>query len=217
MKLQTKPVRGGFTLVELLVVITIIAILASFAVPVFNRVVARAQQSKTVNNTRQIALACRLFAQANNGIFPVGVEGVPATTSEGAYQALFDAGEIDLEALFWNPRATHACSQQTPNEDGTLQPGENAFGYVRGLNDTSPGNPPLIVEAWTSQNTWATDAGHPWERQVVVALVDASTNVLSTDTSNQVKVPAGAQQVDLLSTQNLPTGAEYLDTGGNTN
>lgn len=213
MKLQTKPRRAGFTLVELLVVITIIAILASFAVPVFNRVVGRAQQSKQVNNVRQIALACRLFAQANNGIFPVGIDQTPASDANGAFDALFQSGDITMEALFWNPRATHVCNPAPPNEDGTLQAGENAFDYVRGLNDSTRGNVPLIVEAQTQPNQWDATAGHPWERQVVVAYVDASATVLSATTTDglgvEVQAPGGTTPVPLLSTgagNNIPAG-----------
>jgi prepilin-type N-terminal cleavage/methylation domain-containing protein/prepilin-type processing-associated H-X9-DG protein len=55
-------VAAGFTLVELLVVITIIAILAGLLLPVFNSVQARSKQIKCASNMKQIGAALLSYA-----------------------------------------------------------------------------------------------------------------------------------------------------------
>jgi type IV pilus assembly protein PilA len=61
---------GAFTLIELLIVITIIAVLASIALPAFAGVKERGDQTKDLSNAKQIALALRQFAIDNNGSYP---------------------------------------------------------------------------------------------------------------------------------------------------
>src|SRR6201982_247612 len=51
-KLNTK--RGGFTLVEIMIVVAIIALLAAIAVPNFLRARKRSQASKILNDLRMI-------------------------------------------------------------------------------------------------------------------------------------------------------------------
>jgi len=57
----------GFTLLELLVVIALIAALAALLLPTLNRARARAQGYQSVNNTRQLLLAWMLYSDDSSG------------------------------------------------------------------------------------------------------------------------------------------------------
>jgi prepilin-type N-terminal cleavage/methylation domain-containing protein len=65
-----RQTTAAFTLIEPLVVITIIAILASFALPAYTTVQTRALQTKDLSNSKQIALALKQFASDHVGYFP---------------------------------------------------------------------------------------------------------------------------------------------------
>ena len=54
--------RKAFTLIELLVVIAIIAILAAILFPVFAQAKAAAKKAASLSNTKQLALACIMYA-----------------------------------------------------------------------------------------------------------------------------------------------------------
>lgn len=58
--------QGGFTLVEIMIVVAIIALLASIAVPGFLRARKRSQASRVINDLRLIDNACDMYAIENN-------------------------------------------------------------------------------------------------------------------------------------------------------
>jgi prepilin-type N-terminal cleavage/methylation domain-containing protein len=58
--------RGGFTLVEIMIVVAIIALLAAIAVPGFLRARKRSQASRIINDLRLIDAAVDQYAIENN-------------------------------------------------------------------------------------------------------------------------------------------------------
>jgi prepilin-type processing-associated H-X9-DG protein/prepilin-type N-terminal cleavage/methylation domain-containing protein len=65
---RSRP-KGGFTLQELLVVATLIAILAAFLMPVLSGAREPARRARCATSLRQLALANMLYAQDHDGYF----------------------------------------------------------------------------------------------------------------------------------------------------
>ena len=59
---------SAFTLIELLIVISVIAILAGMLLPALNQARGRAKSSQCLSNLKQVATACVMYAQDYNGM-----------------------------------------------------------------------------------------------------------------------------------------------------
>jgi len=64
----------GFTLIEIMVVISIIIILAGLLMPAFNRARNQAKKVECINNLKNIGIAMHSFAMDNDGDFPGNVD-----------------------------------------------------------------------------------------------------------------------------------------------
>lgn len=65
---ETQRSASAFTLIELLVVIAIIAILAAVLLPVLQRAQQKSFQTNCMNNSRQIMLGWRMYAEDNSDL-----------------------------------------------------------------------------------------------------------------------------------------------------
>jgi prepilin-type N-terminal cleavage/methylation domain-containing protein len=82
-----RQTRGGFTLVELLVVIGIIAILAGVALGPITRGIRKAQESAAMQSARSIGLSEFSYSNDNNNIYPDGQDAsvIAQTLITGQY------------------------------------------------------------------------------------------------------------------------------------
>ncbi len=103
-----KRSRAGFTLVEIMIVVAIIALLAAIAVPGFLRARKRSQASKVLNDLRLIDSAVDQYAIENNKTngqaVPVGawtqyMKGGTTLYITGASPAYGDYGAQTVDVL----------------------------------------------------------------------------------------------------------------------
>ena len=91
--------RGGFTLVEIMIVVAIIALLAAIAVPGFLRARKRSQASKIINDLRLIDSAVDQYAIENSKLTGTAVPLAAWTQYLKVGSALYNTGQD----LFKNP------------------------------------------------------------------------------------------------------------------
>ena len=102
--------RSGFTLVELLVVIGIIAILAGVALGPITSGIKTAQHNAAMQGSRSIALLCFQYSIDNNGVYPSGTntdgtQSPGGNTSEGIAQQLLSGKYTSDPTIFYQGAA----------------------------------------------------------------------------------------------------------------
>jgi prepilin-type processing-associated H-X9-DG protein/prepilin-type N-terminal cleavage/methylation domain-containing protein len=179
----------GFTLVELLVVIGIIALLISILLPSLNRAREQAKSVSCLSNLRQIGVGLQLYANDNKGFLAPGTSKTPTDASIEAndnWATILVGGKV----LPAPPQADDGAAGVTsagasvfrcPSgiDNRSLAAGfspasmedDRGAGFIRTFsqNYKSPNLPGarLVVDTWYGHNSWVvTDA----------TLIDASFN-----------------------------------------
>ena len=134
----------GFTRLELVVVIFVVAILAFLGLPVFTSVSKKGPQAVDLSNARQVGLGLRLYASDHNGIFPT------ATKSANVAFLQIMPKYVPSQKIFFLADSGW-CTGSHPVEadpSGTLAAGQNNFAYVTGLEDSDNTNYPLVADGF---------------------------------------------------------------------
>jgi prepilin-type N-terminal cleavage/methylation domain-containing protein/prepilin-type processing-associated H-X9-DG protein len=140
--------KSGFTLVELLVVIGIIAILIAMLMPALNRAQGQAKQVQCESNLKQIGVALLNYANDNNGqMYPYGLGDNcvtnPPSTGPDPWPLYV------VKPAVWNPPIMICPTDQNPTDQHSyvlnahLEAAENQFGrdikyssHVQGYDPT---------------------------------------------------------------------------------
>jgi prepilin-type N-terminal cleavage/methylation domain-containing protein/prepilin-type processing-associated H-X9-DG protein len=103
--LRSRPDRSGFTLVEVLVVITVIGMLVALLLPAVQAARESSRRIQCASNLKQLALACHNYADVY-GTFPIGIPQMydpdPALNFFGQSQSIFVSmlDQLDQQPLF---------------------------------------------------------------------------------------------------------------------
>lgn len=196
--------RRGFTLVELLVVIVIIAALAGLTAPMVIRQRKKADQTEAVNNARQIGLALFEF-ETEYGTFPddltaVAVKDatdttqVSGTTANDRFRQLIRAGIAQSEAMFYAKTGfTQKPDGILDTDQKALSKGEVGFGIIMDKGTTglsAAGNPsrPIIAAPFKIAMDGTFDSDFYDGKAVILKLDNSATSLPIVKTSGNVKI-----------------------------
>jgi prepilin-type N-terminal cleavage/methylation domain-containing protein len=196
MKTTIQLARRGFTLVELLVVIVIIAALAGLSVPQIIKMKKRADVAEAISNAKQLGLALAQF-DADVGGFPDDstVDAIERLVGEAAtrtltgadsnsyFRQLFEAGVVDSEQPFY---AKSSYTKVKPDDafldDEALAAGECGFGYIMESATKSisvSGSRPVAAAPLVAGDTNGEMETDPYDGKAVVLFADNSARQLN--------------------------------------
>jgi prepilin-type N-terminal cleavage/methylation domain-containing protein len=193
MKLNQSSQRG-FTLVELLVVIVIIASLAGLTAPMVINKLKEGYRTEAVSNARQIGIALTTFEQEYNS-FPDDstAETISKSNGDGTkvngksandrFRQLFATGTTDSEAMFYAKTAYTNKPDTVISGDKALGPGECAFGIImsgeNGLTTSGSSARPIIATPFTTALNGELFDFDAYGGKAVVLKFDASVSSLT--------------------------------------
>jgi prepilin-type N-terminal cleavage/methylation domain-containing protein len=156
---------NSFTLVELLVVISIIGLLAGLAVPAIQGGLDKAKQQVDVSNIRQCGMIAFSYANDNDGNF----NGTNTNTvnSTAFFTNLVALGQLNSTKILAGNGYVAALATNN------IQPNNIAWGYNSPLTTSDDGNVPLFISKnFGSQNNFSNVAiGTPtvgWKTKGIV-------------------------------------------------
>jgi len=170
--------RSGFTLVELLVVITIIGILIALLLPAVQAAREAARRAQCTNNLKQLALAVLNYHQGF-GIFPPGMQypdsEIPAIRTSDKFgpnwvililpnleqQGLYDSFQLNKfisDPVNRTPRGTLLSAMLCPTDRGRQEkfgggPGQEGDNWARGNYAANAGSG-YLLEGTRWDSTW---------------------------------------------------------------
>ncbi len=214
----THNMRRGFTLVELLVVIVIIAALAGLTAPMVIRQRKKADQTEAVNNARQIGFALFEF-ETEYGSFPEGslaeqinsntgssIAPSNVATSNDAFRMLIASGITSSETMFFCKTAYSTVKPDniTDTAANALKEGEVGFGYIMGTGSTAysaAGNTgrPIIAAplAYTGSFTAGKFDRDIYDSKAVILKVDNSVVSININTDGDAILGGGKKVLDV--------------------
>jgi len=177
---------NSFTLVELLVVISIIGLLAGLATPAIQKGLEKGKQTTDVSNGRQTGMI--LFAYANDESLGGGIYPTTGTTSTEIFNLLITNGFITThKVLSGNGVRSPLTAGTNPIDSESV-----AWAYTKGLAITDGGIPLLSTKsAITLQNLNSTspvtpNMSSPWkDKGFVIVTADCAATWYSF-TNNKV-------------------------------
>lgn len=173
---------NSFTLVELLVVISIIGMLAGMAVPAISKGLEKGKQVVDVSNGRQIGLL--LFAYANDESLGGGTYPTNGTTSTDLFKYLVTNNFLTTTKILGGNGVAAPVSTNSITADRVY------WAYTTGLAITD-GNVPLLstkgsLVTVANTNTVSPTATSPWKEKGFVIVTADNSSTWYSFTNGQV-------------------------------
>lgn len=201
---RTRASQFGFTLVELLTVIAIIAVLVAILLPVFFTARERAREATCTSNMRQLGIAAIMYVQDNNETLPgatdnnagAGVKGGWIFYQSFSFEGVPNDVNVTLGSLYPYVKNVHVyvcpsdASGQVSGDSYAINGCVDALSRKHGLR---PGrhlaffdNPSswmlFCEEAFTDYHTGSTDDGYfDWQNNSLTERHFGNGNIVFID------------------------------------
>jgi|GEM_PF-2926483 len=171
--------ENGFALVELLAVISIIALLAALMFPVVGKALGQAQKTECLENLYNIGLATDIYLPDNDDVYPEVVNYITRYThiSYGRPHGL-DPKDYESPITALSAYAKDVRIFRCPNDTGEhdYMTGDKFVPHLWQWNDGSSymfselfrgQTSTSLSDIQTSYNVWAVDGGFDWHGEPV--------------------------------------------------
>ncbi|MBI4677842.1 MAG: prepilin-type N-terminal cleavage/methylation domain-containing protein [Elusimicrobia bacterium] len=138
MKPRTIRRRGGFTLIELMIVVSIIGVLASIAIPKFAQLLRKSQKGTTKGNLGALRSVLSIYYADNEGLSPSCAYATNSSVLTDSFLPKYTSKIPDS-----NPSTYHAATNRVMCHTAITPTGCTHDGYGWIYNGATPTNQQL--------------------------------------------------------------------------